>query len=352
MASKDIDKVDITDKELLVATRQLEISLNSGISILDALNFISDQGPSEKMKALFANMSAHINKGNSFSSALKSCSNSFSRLYINMVIGAEKSGTLAETLSKLADHQEKQDDMKKKIKTYLTYPCIIFVVSIGTLFFVTLFVLPSFVKSLNVPFDRLPLITQLLLSFSTFLTGYWYLGLAALAGAGWYGRRILKSVGTNPAVDAAILKLPLMGGLMQKIYISRFVASLGTLLDKGVPILDALNVARDVSGNSVIAAEIDKIYENVKVGLGLSEKIRSSPYFPPLVANMVATGEMSGRLPAALQKVSEFYDKDVDAALRDFFASLEPILILGMGIVVGVIVAGMMLPVLNMSEMV
>ncbi len=351
-ASPKKDKVGITDKELLTATRQLELSLNSGVSLLESLHFIATEAPTENVKKLFANMAAHITKGNSFSSALRTCSDSFPRLYVNLIVGAEKSGSLPETLSKLADYQEKQDDMKKKIQTYMIYPCIIFTVSMATLFFVTLFVMPKFVKSLNLPPEKLPGITKLLMGLSAFLAGYWYVCILVLAGAIWFARRQIQTIGENPALDGALLKLPLLGILVQKIYISRFVSALSTLLEKGVPILEALKVSREVTGNSVIAQEIDKIYENVRMGMGLSEKIKSSPYFPPLVGNMVATGEMTGRLPQALAKVSQFYDKDVDTALKNFFASLEPLLILGMGTIVGIIVAGMMLPVLSMTEFV
>ncbi|MBI4179442.1 type II secretion system F family protein [bacterium] len=344
------EKVRITTSELLMATRQLEISLNSGITLLDALHFISVQATTPNVKALYANIAANITKGFSFSASLKACSDSFPTLYVNLIVGGEHSGTLAETMTKLADYLEKQDDFTKKIRTYMIYPCIIFLAAMGCLFFVTIFILPTFIDALGIPLDRLPLVTRVLVGISDLLTRLWYVCLAALAGGVWYVRRLLRTRGENEALDRALLKLPYLGTLLQKIAISRFVATLATMLDNGVPILQALRVAREVTGNLVIAREIDAVYENVKNGMGLSEKIKSSPYFPPLVGNMVATGEMSGRLPASLNKVNEFYEKDVDTALREFFVSLEPLLILGMGVIVGVVVAGMLLPILSMTE--
>lgn len=345
-------KVEIQTRDLMIATRQLEISLNSGVTLLEALSFISAQADNENVKKLFSNMAAFINEGNSFSGALRGCSDSFPRLYVNLVVGGEKSGTLAETLTKLADYMEKQSEFSKKIRSYLVYPAIIFLFAMGTLFFVTIYILPTFIAALGIPHDRLPMLTQVLLVISTVLTKGWFFMAAGALGGGWYLRRLIRSMGENESFDQFLLSIPMLGGMVKKICISRLMSCLATLLERGVPILESIRVSREVTGNSIISREVDKIYENVKMGMGVSEKIRSSPYFPPLVATMVATGEMSGRLPQALEKVSEFYDKEVDAALKDFFTSLEPLLIMVMGVIVGTVVAGMMLPVLSMSEMV
>lgn len=346
------EKVEVSHSELLLATRQLEISLNSGITLLDALEFIAQEAESERVRLLYSNLADLVRAGNSFTYALRYCSDSFSNIYINLTRAGEKSGTLAESLGKVADFLEKQDDFRRKIRTYMIYPCIIFTVAMVTLFFMTIFILPMFVGALNVSVSKLPLLTRGLIHFSNFVQSYWYAILAAGGLLAWLAKRQLATVGKNPTLDAALLGLPLIGNVITKISVSRFTATLSTLLDSGVPVLEALEISRDVTGNSVIGGEIDKVYEHVRAGHGLADKFKQSPYFPKLVGNMMATGEKSGQLPNTMVRVSQYYDKEVDAALRDFFVSLEPLLILFMGIVVGAIAVGMLLPLFQLTEFV
>lgn len=346
------DKVSVSHTELLLATRQLEISLNSGIPLLDTLEFIAQEAESARVKSLFSNLADLVRAGNSFTYALRYCSDSFSSIYINLTRAGEKSGTLAESLGKVADYLEKQDDFRRKIRTYMIYPCIIFIVAMLTLFFMTVFILPIFVGALNLPLVQLPVLTRMLIRFSYFVQNYWP-GIAA-GGAliAWLAKRQLATLGKNPTLDAAALGFPLIGGVVAKISISRFTATLSTLLDSGVPVLEALEICRDVTGNSVIGAEVDKVYDHVRAGHGLADKIKQSPYFPKLVGNMMATGEKSGQLPNTMVRVSQYYDKEVDSALRDFFVSLEPLLILLMGVVVGLIAVGMLMPLFQLTDFV
>lgn len=348
--NKKYEKIDLGQKQLLIASRQLEISLNSGVPMIESLGYIADQSPDPNTKAVFGNLVNSLMSGLSFSTALKNSSNSFSTMYLNTIRAGEKSGMMSESMTKMADYMEKQDEFRKKIRTYLIYPAIVVAISMTTLVFMTMFLLPSFIEQLGIPREKLPLLTRVLLDGAMIVKNYWYLFAAAVAGLAWYSRKLFRTSGNNLALDGFMLKVPLLGGLMLKICVSRFMATLATLLENGVSILESLEVSKEVTGNSVLAREIDLIHQHVCRGRGMAEKMQDSAYFPPLVGSMVATGEISGKLPRTLLKVSEYYDKEVDSALRDFFASLEPLLILFLGIVVGVIATGMLLPLLNLSE--
>ena len=267
-----------------------------------------------------------------------------------MVSAGEASGTLEITLDRLADFLDEQVRFRGRILAALAYPAFMTVIGAGMLFFVFSFVMPRVVGMFEDTKQQLPFITLVLLNVVRFLSSFWWAILLVVAGAAYYLRRYIATPAGKETVDARLLRMPVFGTLIRMIAVSRFTRTFGTLLQSGVPTLAALDIVKNVIGNSVLANAVQKARENVREGESIADPLRRSGLFPPVVVQMVAVGEKSGELEKMLLKISDSFDRTVETRITGLMALMEPVIILVMGLIIGFIVIAIMLPMLEMSS--
>lgn len=335
--------------DLANATRQLATLLSSGLPLMEALNVLVEQEEGQALKRALSSVRDAVREGSSLADALKANAKAFSPLYGNMVAAGEASGTLDITLARLADFLEEQTRFQGRLAAALAYPGLMTLIGIGVLFFLFSFVLPRVTGLFEDSRQQLPFITLALLAVVSFVSRFWWLIVLALAGAGYYGQRYLRTPAGREKLDAWALKLPVFGTLIRMIAVSRFTRTLGTLLQSGVPTLTALDIVQNVVGNTVLAEAVRKARENVREGESIADPLRRSGLFPPVVVQMVAVGEKSGELEKMLMKVSDSFDRSVETRVQALMSLVEPAIILVMGLVVGFIVIAILLPILQMS---
>lgn len=335
-------------KNLSVITRQLSVSLESATPLIDSIRVIIQQIDDIEMQTVFEKIRDKILAGNSFSSAISEFPQIFSPMYINMIIAGESGGFLPAAMKKMAEYTENQITIKNNLRNNLIYPSFVFFVSIATLIFMATFIIPTFLSIFTSFEGKIPFITKMLIAVVSIMREFWYIELIIMAGAVYMGFFISKKTGTNIFLDSKLLAVPLFGTLIKKLAISRFLSTLGTLLQSGVSILEAIEVSKGVTANSAINKEIDLIYNSVREGRPLYEKIYASKYFPILAANMILTGEQAGRLPETLAVVSKYYEEEIQSSIKDIFSVLEPILIISLGFFIGLIAVSMLLPILSL----
>jgi len=332
------------------ATRQLATLLSSGLPLMDSLSILVEQEENVSLRGALSAVRDTVREGASLADALKENPKVFSQLYINMVSAGEASGTLEITLDRLADFLDEQVRFRGRIAAALAYPAFMTIIGLGMLLFIFSFVMPRIIGMFQDMKQQLPFITLMLLAVVRFLSSFWWVLLLALAGGAYYFRRYARTPAGKENIDARLLRLPVFGSLIRMIAVSRFTRTLGTLLQSGVPTLAALDIVRNVIGNSVLANAVQKARENVREGEPIADPLRRSGLFPPVVVQMVAVGEKSGELEKMLLKISDSFDRTVETRLTGLMALLEPVIILAMGLIIGFVVIAIMLPMLEMSS--
>ncbi len=332
------------------ATRQLATLLSSGLPLMDALSILVEQEENDSLRGALSSVRDTVREGATLADALKENPKVFSQLYINMVSAGEASGTLEITLDRLADFLDEQVRFRGRISAALAYPAFMTIIGFGMLLFIFTFVMPRIIGMFQDMKQQLPFITLMLLVVVRFLSSFWWALLLALAGGLYYFRRYAKTQAGKENIDARLLRLPVFGPLVRMIAVSRFTRTLGTLLQSGVPTLAALDIVRNVIGNSVLANAVQKARENVREGESIADPLRRSGLFPPVVVQMVAVGEKSGELEKMLLKISDSFDRTVETRLTGLMALMEPVIILVMGLIIGFVVIAIMLPMLEMSS--
>jgi general secretion pathway protein F len=332
------------------ATRQLATLLSSGLPLMDALSLLVEQEENVSLRGALSSVRDSVREGASLADALKENPKVFSQLFINMVSAGEASGTLEITLDRLADFLDEQVRFRGRIAAALAYPAFMTIIGFGMLLFIFSFVMPRIIGMFQDMKQQLPLITIILLTVVRFLSSFWWVILLALAVGTYYFRRYARTKTGKENLDARLLRLPVFGSLIRMIAVSRFTRTLGTLLQSGVPTLAALDIVRNVIGNSVLANAVQKARENVREGEPIADPLRRSGLFPPVVVQMVAVGEKSGELEKMLLKISDSFDRTVETRLTGLMALMEPVIILAMGLIIGFVVIAIMLPMLEMSS--
>ena len=334
----------VTTKELAIFSRQFATMIDAGVPLLRSLNIIQEQAENKALKEALILSMKDLERGLTLSESFGNQPRIFPLMYVNMIEAGEVGGVLDEVLERMADHFEKEDDTREKIKSALTYPTVVFSMAILAVIFMLMFVLPSFISMYDGMDLELPTATKIVIGISDGLRAYWFvfLGLIILGVLGV--KRILSTDKGRYTWDSYLLKIPILGPLQKKVTISRFSRTLGTLLRSGVPIITALEVVRKTSNNAVVAASIENAKNNVRDGRGLSEPLRDSTVFTQMSVHMMAVGEETGELDTMLEKVAFFYDREVDAAVSKLSSSLEPIIMVFIGVVIGGIVIAFMLP--------
>lgn len=336
-------------KEITTFIKQLSDLLEGGLSLNKALSLLYLQTHSPKLKMVINEINKDVQNGVKFSDSLNKYSKIFPKTLVSMVRCGEVGGMLPKVLDKVGDYLERVEDLQMKVKTVLTYPCFLLSVGLLSISFLMTFVIPKLVIMFEDLGQNLPLPTLILIFSSNFITKYWWLILACLIIIGFGIKRMLSLESGRLFVHRTLLSLPLLGKMINKIEILRFTQTLGTLLNNGVPILEALKVVNSSSGNLIIKGELDRIYKEVNEGKGLADSLSGKKGFSPLMVSMLGIAEKGGFLENALLKISASYEKEIDRSVKVITSLLEPIVILIMGLVVGFIVIAMLLPIFKMN---
>lgn len=340
-------------KELVVFTRQLSTMISAGVPLTRALSTMQDQTESKYFKEVVGGVTKDIESGTSLGDALEKYPNVFSDIYTSMVRAGEAGGILDDILKRLASQVEQDASIRKKIKSAMMYPAVIFSITILAFFGIMIFVIPKIgdiLTDLGGPDAELPVYTRALLSISAFVqSNVIILGLLFF-GLVYVVRRYIKTPAGKYKFHALLLRLPVLKVLVMKIAIARFARTFASLMSAGVSVLDALEVTGGAIGNKVIEAELKEAAKAVKNGKQLSEPLSASPHFPPIVAQMLAVGEETGQIDTILVKVADFYEEEVETMIDGLSALIEPLMIVVLGSIVGVIAASVMGPIASLSQ--
>lgn len=332
-------------RDITIFSRQFATVINAGLPVVQSLAILQRQAPKEGLKDALKQVREDVETGQQLSNALGKHPRLFNKLYIYLVRAGEVSGNLDGILDRIAAYMEKQAALRGKIKTALTYPTVVLVIALAVTWFLLTGIVPQFAQILDQLGGDLPVITKALIAVSDFLRYQWYIMIgiivAAVIGVGAYyrtksGRRVL---------DGFVLRMPVVGTLVQKSAIASFSNTFGLLLRSGVNIIESIEITKGTAGNAVVEDILDETKDSVQRGEQISQTLMKYPrVFPPMVSSMVAIGEETGAVDSMLQKVADFYEREVDEAVDSLTAALEPMLIVFLGVIVGFIVAGMFLP--------
>jgi len=338
-------------KDITQFTRQLSDLLDSGVTVAKALDIIYQQSDNRRLREITVDIRDYCMDGNSLSSAFERHRGVFSNVFISLIKSGETGGALVNVLNRLADFFDKQLDIQTKVKSALAYPILMALVgglTIGVLF---TFVIPKMITMFGDLGQALPLPTLILIRVHGIFQNYWWFVLMVALALIVLLRRLYKTKAGRRTLDKAIIDLPVFGDFTKKIEIARFARTLSTLLHNGVPILESLYVVSETIDNAVIKGEVLKAADYVKQGSGLARGFSGSITMPPLVTNMIAIGEETGKVDSSLMKVAESYERESDAAIKVMLSLLEPLMILLLGGVVGFIVIAMLLPIFEINFM-
>ena len=339
-------------QELTVMTRQLSTMISSGMSLLRAFYVLEDQAESEKLREALIQIRKDVEAGISLSEALARHPDIFSDLYIAMVAAGETGGILEETLQRVADQLEKDDSLRRQVKSAMAYPALIGGFAFIVLIALVAFLVPVFEQVFKDFGGKLPTITQMTVTASHFLTGKWYIVMLVAAAIIYAFRRWKNTERGREQWDRFKLKLPWkLGEIVQKVALARFSRTYSALISAGVPMLEAIEITGRTSGNKVIEKAMDAVRESVRGGGSIAAPMRSEPSaFPLMVTQMIGVGEETGALDAMLAKIADFYEDEVAAALKILTSILEPLMIVFVGCMVGFIVIAMYMPMFQVYD--
>lgn len=342
----------IRPAEAAMLTRQLATLLGAGFPLVPALDTLLSQGRSHTFNRILAQVKDSVVAGSSFAAALARYPGTFSTLFINMVRAGETSGTLEIVLDRLAEIGEKQEELKNRIRSAMTYPLLMLAVGLLVLFFLLTYIVPSITTIFSDMNQVLPAPTRFLIRLSALVQSGWWLLLLAVVGLVVLVRMLGKTAKGRFLIDRSLLRLPAVGALVRKMAVARFSRTLGSLLENGVVLLAALEIVKNVVGNVLLADAVASAAREVGKGQGLGNALAASRVFPDLPIQMISVGEQSGQLEAMLYKVADVYENEVQAAILRMTSLLEPVMILLMGIVVGFIVLAICLPIFEMNTLI
>ncbi|MBI5905251.1 MAG: type II secretion system F family protein [Deltaproteobacteria bacterium] len=339
----------ISQKELAIFTRQFATMIDAGLPLVQCLDILGAQQENPSFKKVIVRVKEDVESGSTFADALGKHPKVFDALFVNLVAAGEVGGILDTILSRLAEHIEKAMKLAKKIKGAMVYPSTIVAVAVVVTVVLLLYVIPIFAKMFADFGQALPAPTQIVLRLSDITRKYFFVFIAVvfLIGAAfkWYVRQ--ESGRRN--VDRLLLRLPVVGSLLQRIAVARFSRTLGTMVSSGVPILESMDIVAKTAGNKIIEDAIFKARGSISEGKTIAEPLAESNVFPPMVTQMVAVGEATGALDAMLNKIADFYDEEVDSAVEALTSLLEPMLMVFLGVVIGGLVIAMYLPVFKLA---
>ncbi|MBI4064499.1 MAG: type II secretion system F family protein [Elusimicrobia bacterium] len=344
-------KIGVPSKDLVIFSRQLATLVSAGVPIVQGLGMMGAQIQNKKFKAIVEGLKTDIESGMAINESMKKYPDAFDNLYVAMIRAGELGGVLDVILDRLSAYLEAAEELKHKVKSAMMYPAVMASIAVGVTGFLMVFIIPKF-EEIFLSFGAdLPLPTKILLGISAFLTHYFFVLILIPIGA-WQGLNRAKK---NPAyalkIDSITLRLPLFGDILRKVAIAKFCRTMATMVKSGVNILEALDTVAKASGNKLIEKVILESKKSVQEGMRLVEPLRKSNVFPPMVVQMIAIGEETGNLDTMLNKIADFYDGEVDAAVKGLTSMIEPLVIAFMGVVIGAIVIAMFLPMFQISQL-
>jgi len=345
--TRRISKVRL--KDVAIFTRQFSVMISAGVPVLRCLETIQGATSNAKLAEVIEGIKNDVRTGRSLTDALFRQKPVFSDLYVNMVRAAELGGILDAVLNRLAAFLENEMEINGKIKSAMTYPVIVFCFALIAVNFIVFYIMPQFQPVFKDWDTPLPIQTRLLLNSSAVLIRYWYIPVIVVVGA-FVALRIYGRTETGRYnIDAFKLRVPLLGSLLRKISVSRFARTFGTLIASGMPVLRVLEIVADTAGNKVISAAILKARKSVQEGQRISDPLAASGVFPLMLTQMVSIGEETGQLDTMLEKVSDFYDREVNDAIASLTSMIEPIMIIGLGFLVAFIALSIITPIYDLA---
>ena len=339
-------------KDLGLFTRQFATMISAGLPLIQCLEVLAQQMDHPELRSVISQVTQRIEGGSTLNEALRDHPVVFNELFTSMVEAGETGGILDTILERLATHLEKMEALIRKIKGAMTYPLVVFSVSMGATAFMLLFLIPRFAAMFADFGGELPLPTKIVMMASDGLKHYGWVLVILIVGGLIFLKRYRATYKGARKVDAIMLRIPVIGQVVRKGSVSRFSRTLGTLLASGVPLLDGLNVTARAAGNTIVSDAVGVIRTSVTGGSTLAEPMRQVGVFPPMVTQMVSVGEETGRLDEMLVKLADFYDDEVDAAVDSLTAVIEPVMIVVMGLIVGGMLIAMYLPMFKLISVV
>jgi type IV pilus assembly protein PilC len=338
----------VKTKELAIFTRQFSVMLDAGLPLVQCLEVLGAQQENKSFQAILQSVREEVESGSTLANAMKGQPKAFDGLYTNMIAAGEAGGILDTILQRLSAYIEKAVKLKRAVRSAMVYPVVVLVIAGGVILLILWKVVPIFGDLFASMQVQLPLPTRVVIAASNFLGRYFIFFIPIMFGLGYAYRKYYATPGGRHAMDALILKVPVLGNVMRKIAVARFSRTLATLLSSGVPILDGLEITAKTSGNAIVEEAIMKTRTSIEGGNTIVEPLRESGVFPTMVVQMVGVGEQTGALDSMLTKIADFFEDEVDAAVADMLTAIEPIMILVLGVLVGGIVVSMYLPLFSL----
>ncbi|MBR1965509.1 MAG: type II secretion system F family protein [Lentisphaeria bacterium] len=342
----------IKPKDLTVLTRQIAILLGAGLPLIRSIKTLQRQSKKPEIKSILAETAESVESGTTFAEALALNPKSFDKLFLNMVRAGEASGAMEIILDRLASFMEKSAKIAGKVKSAMVYPCVVLSVAGLTVTGLMIFIVPNFKKIFTelMEGEPLPGITQFVLNFSDLLKEKWWIAIAFVFGVIVFFKILNKIPQGKWGLDWIKYNMPLFGPIISRTAIARFSRTLGTLMSSGVPVLNALSIVKETSGNEVVASAIQKVYDAVKEGEGIAGPLDQTKIFPAMVVSMVEVGEETGKLPEMMDKIADTYEEEVDNAVGALTSMIEPLMIVGLAVIVGTIVVALFMPLAKIIE--
>jgi len=340
----------VSKQDIIYVTNQLAIMVDTGITLSTALSGIVEQETNPTLRKALAELRDAVAAGEDFSSALARFPHLFDRTYRALVKASEATGSLGQMLDRIAAYLRKEVETRSKVRAAMAYPTVMLVVAVGVTIFLLTYIMPKFTPLFKSKGTELPGPTKIMMAVSDAMLGHWYLwalGAAALVAGFFFGRRTAPG---RQALDWAKIHTPILGPMFRKVIISRSIRTLGTMLASGVAMLDALRMAGEVAGNVYYERVWAKVHDEVTGGKRICEVLRGEPLFPRVLVQMIASGEETGKLDYVLERVSTYYDREVETAVKGATGLIEPIMISVMGVVVGAIGLSLLLPIFSLSK--
>ncbi|MGB2899818.1 MAG: type II secretion system F family protein [Candidatus Acidiferrum sp.] len=336
-------------KELAIFTRQFSVMIDAGLPLVQCLEILASQQENKFFQKVLIGTRGQVEGGATLSAAMRTSPKVFDALYVNMVEAGETGGILDTILQRLSTYIEKNVKLQRAVKSALVYPVGVLTVAGGVITLLLWKVVPIFATLFAGLGVDLPLATKIVIGLSNFIGSIFGLLILVALGAGIFGLKVWYGTKQGRFIlDTIVLKLPVLGVLMRKIAVARFTRTLGTLISSGVPILEGLDITARTAGNAVVERALQQVRKSLEEGKSLTEPLRDSEVFPGMVTQMIAVGEQTGAMDAMLQKIADFYEEEVDAAVKDLLTALEPIMIVFLGVVVGGVVISMYLPLFSL----
>ena len=338
----------VSSKEMAIFTRQFSVMIDAGLPLVQSLEILGSQQENRTFQKILIDVRQSVESGSSLAEALRKHPAAFDNLYCNMVAAGEAGGILDTILQRLSQYIEKIVKLRSAVRSAMVYPVAVICIAVAVVWIILWKVIPTFATLFEGLGASLPLPTRITIALSNFIGAWWWAIFLGIGLTAFMIHRYRKTHKGRRHIDALMLRLPVLGNVLRKIAVARFCRTLGTLVASGVPILDGLEITAKTSGNAIVEDAIMATRRSVEEGKTISEPLKTTSVFPPMVVQMVAVGEQTGALETMLSKIADFYEDEVDEATANLLALLEPIMIMFLGVVIGGIVISMYLPMFDL----